>query len=92
MKVIIKILIGVVLMALYSSVVMAQMPPVSAQSQVRSGSPIEKAPLPKLPLLKPLFDYPIRDTSFCVGHDKAYYLTGTTGPPDWWAVTGDIQV
>lgn len=41
---------------------------------------------------RPLFDYPIRDTSVCVGHDGAYYLTGTTGAPDWWAVTSDIQV
>ena len=22
----------------------------------------------------------------------AYYLAGTTGYPDWWSVTGDIQV
>ncbi len=42
--------------------------------------------------LRPLFDYPIRDVSICVGGDGRYYLTGTTGDPDWWAVTGDIQV
>jgi xylan 1,4-beta-xylosidase len=41
---------------------------------------------------KPLFDYPIRDTSICLGDDGYYYLTGTTGFPDWWAVTGDIQI
>jgi beta-xylosidase len=47
----------------------------------------------KLPKdFKPLFDYPIRDVSICVGPDGLYYLTGTTGYPDWWAVTGDIQI
>ena len=47
---------------------------------------------PALPPLSPLFEYPLRDTSICVGGDGVYYLTGTTGSPDWWAVTGDIQV
>jgi beta-xylosidase len=42
--------------------------------------------------LKPLFDYPVRDTSICRGPDDAYYLTGTTGAPDWWSVTANIQV
>ncbi len=47
----------------------------------------------KLPAdLKPLFDYPVRDTSVCLGGDGVYYLTGTTGSPDWWAVTSDIQL
>ncbi|MFH5182483.1 family 43 glycosylhydrolase [Paenibacillus sp. TAB 01] len=41
---------------------------------------------------KPLFEFPIRDTSICLGGDGNYYVTGTTGFPDWWAVTGDIQV
>ena len=40
---------------------------------------------PKLPPMKPLFDYPLRDTSICVGGDGMYYLTGTTGDiPTWW--------
>ncbi|NHN28925.1 family 43 glycosylhydrolase [Paenibacillus sp. S3N08] len=39
-----------------------------------------------------MFDYPLRDTSICLGVDGIYYLTGTTGSPDWWAVTGDIQI
>ncbi|WP_165452272.1 family 43 glycosylhydrolase [Paenibacillus thalictri] len=48
---------------------------------------------PELPAhFKPLFDYPLRDTSICLGHDGYYYMTGTTGFPDWWAVTGDIQI
>lgn len=42
--------------------------------------------------LKPLFDYPIRDTSICLGPDGIYYMTGTTGAPDMWAVTGEIRV
>lgn len=47
----------------------------------------------KLPLdLKPLFDYPIRDVAICRGPDSTYYLTGTTGNPDMWAVTSDIRV
>jgi hypothetical protein len=63
----------------------AQTPSAASKPLVRTGAPVERAPLPKLPPLKPLFDYPIRDTSICVGHDGAYYLTGTTGAPDWWA-------
>src|SRR5674476_100881 len=48
---------------------------------------------PELPrTFTPLFDYPIRDTSICLGGDGMYYLTGTTGSPDWWAVTADIQI
>lgn len=66
--------------------------PAVARSEVRPGAPVETAPLPKLPPLRPLFEHPVRDTSICVGHDGAYYLTGTTGWPDMWAVTGDIQV
>ncbi len=42
--------------------------------------------------MKPLFDYPVRDTSICVGPDKQYYLTGTTGAPDWWKTNPGIRV
>ncbi|WP_123535029.1 family 43 glycosylhydrolase [Halosimplex salinum] len=42
--------------------------------------------------VEPLFDYPVRDTSICRGPDDTYYLTGTTGAPDWWGVTGDLRV
>lgn len=62
------------------------------KSEVRAGAPVETAPLPALPPIRPLLDIPVRDTSICTGHDGAYYLTGTTGWPDMWAVTGDIQV
>ncbi|MCH8219675.1 MAG: family 43 glycosylhydrolase [Planctomycetes bacterium] len=34
-------------------------------------------------LLKPCIDIPLRDVSVCRGHDGWYYLTGTTGYPDW---------
>lgn len=34
-------------------------------------------------LLKPCIDIPLRDVSVCWGHDGWYYLTGTTGYPDW---------
>jgi hypothetical protein len=45
-----------------------------------------------LPPLKPLFDFPLRDTCICLGADGTYYLTGTTGYPDWGMVTENIQV
>ena len=38
---------------------------------------------PKLPPLKPLFDYPLRDTSICLG---------TTGHPTWWKTNEGIRV
>jgi xylan 1,4-beta-xylosidase len=48
----------------------------------------------KLPPMKPLFDYPLRDTSICVGGDGMYYLTGTTGDTKtWWTFNdGTIRV
>lgn len=45
-----------------------------------------------LPPLKPLFDYPVRDTSICLGGDGNYYLTGTTGFPTWWKTNEGIRV
>lgn len=53
------------------------------------------APLPVtagLPGLRKLFDSPLRDTSICVGPDRTYYLTGTTGHPTWWTVNEGIRV
>jgi beta-xylosidase len=47
---------------------------------------------PKLPPMKPLFDYPVRDTSICIGPDKNYYLTGTTGHPTWWKTNDGIRI
>lgn len=40
----------------------------------RAGDKKEEKP-PVLPPIKPLFDFPVRDTSICVGPDKTYYLT-----------------
>jgi hypothetical protein len=45
-----------------------------------------------LPQLKPLFDYGVRDTSITLGADGNYYLTGTTGAPDIWGVTSNLQL
>ena len=42
--------------------------------------------------LKPLFDFPVRDTSVCVGPDRTYYLTGTTGAPAWWKTNEGIRM
>ncbi len=45
-----------------------------------------------MPILRPLFDYDLRDTSVRLAGDGFYYLTGSTGSPDMWAVTSDIQL
>lgn len=62
----------------------------------RDGSEVkyfaEELSLKLPPNLKPLFNYPIRDVAVCRGPDSTYYLTGTTGDPDMWAVTSDIRV
>ncbi len=62
----------------------------------RDGSEVtytEEELAKKLPVdIKPLFDYPVRDASICTGPDSTYYLTGTTGYPDMWAVTSNIRV
>jgi len=47
---------------------------------------------PKLPPIKPLFDFPVRDTSVCLGPDGMYYLTGTTGHPTWWQTNEGIRL
>ena len=48
--------------------------------------------IPRMPELKPLFDYPVRDTSVCLGKDGAYYLIGTTGHPTWWITNEGIRM
>ena len=51
------------------------------------------APAPRLPAdLKPLLDYPMRDTCVCLGPDGTYYLTGTTGHPAWWVTNEGIRM
>ncbi|MCX6925530.1 MAG: family 43 glycosylhydrolase, partial [Verrucomicrobia bacterium] len=47
---------------------------------------------PRLPALKPLFDFPVRDTCVCLGPDGTYYLTGTTGYPGWWQTNAGIRI
>jgi len=42
--------------------------------------------------LRPLFDFPVRDTCVCLGPDDTYYLTGTTGHPTWWNTNEGIRV
>jgi len=46
----------------------------------------------RVPAVKPLFDYPVRDTSVCLGPDGTYYLTGTTGHPTWWKTNDGIRL
>jgi xylan 1,4-beta-xylosidase len=41
--------------------------------------------------LRPLFDYPVRDTCVCLV-DGTYYLTGTTGAPTWWKTNEGIRI
>ena len=48
--------------------------------------------LAQMPDIKPLFDFPVRDTCICLGPDQAYYLTGTTGHPTWWQTNAGIRV
>jgi xylan 1,4-beta-xylosidase len=54
--------------------------------------PAGPATRPALAPLKPLFDYPLRDPSICIGGDGAYYLTGTTGFPTWWKTNEGIRI
>jgi xylan 1,4-beta-xylosidase len=46
----------------------------------------------ELPAIEPLLPVSMRDTSIRPGGDGYYYMTGTTGSPDWWTVTADIQM
>jgi len=39
-----------------------------------------------------LFDYPVRDTSICQGPDGTWYLTGTTGHPEWWFTNEGVRI
>ena len=59
----------------------------AARAEDKQG---EKPPV--LPPMKPLFDFPLRDTSICVGPDKTYYLTGTTGDPKHWWHTNEGMI
>ncbi|MCL5098752.1 MAG: family 43 glycosylhydrolase, partial [Candidatus Omnitrophica bacterium] len=39
-----------------------------------------------------LFNYPVRDTCICLAPDGNYYLSGTTGFPDWWKTNEGIRI
>lgn len=59
---------------------------------IAAEPPATTRPAPRLPAdLKPLFDYPVRDTCVCVTPDM-YYLTGTTGAPTWWNTNEGIRI
>ena len=78
-----------------SSCVQITLGPDNRDPGVRSRRPIraaEKEDGPKLPAIKPLFDYPVRDTCVCLGPGWTYYLTGTTGHPTWWQTNEGIRV
>jgi beta-xylosidase len=47
---------------------------------------------PVLPKLEPVFDFPLRDPSIDIGPDGMYYLTGTTGWPNWWKTNEGIRI
>jgi hypothetical protein len=66
----------------------------------RDGSPYDPAEVavirritdaPGVSKLKPLFDFPVRDTCVCLANG-VYYLTGTTGHPTWWQTNEGIRV
>lgn len=57
--------------------------PLSAQT-TRPANPAVRG-------LKPLFDYPVRDTCVCLANGL-YYLTGTTGHPTWWKTNEGIRI
>jgi xylan 1,4-beta-xylosidase len=48
--------------------------------------------IPRMPEMRPLFDYPVRDTSVRLGADGVYYLIGTTGHPTWWQTNEGIRM
>lgn len=56
----------------------------------RSQGAPEMPRTPGAAAVRKLFDTPLRDTSICVGPDKAYYLTGTCEP--FWGDNHGIRV
>jgi xylan 1,4-beta-xylosidase len=69
----------------------AAMVVVTAALMVFNTTAEESSP-PALPQFKPLFDFPVRDTSVCLGPDGTYYLIGTTGHPTWWQTNEGIRL
>ena len=57
-----------------------------------AASAAEPVNLPKMPVIKPLFEYPVRDTAVCPVPDGMYYLIGTTGHPTWWNTNEGVRM
>lgn len=49
-------------------------------------------PGPRAQALEPVLDYPLRNPSLCLAPDGYYYLTGTTGYPDWELTNDGIRL
>lgn len=49
-------------------------------------------PGPRARVLEPVLDHPLRNPSVCLGPDRHYYLTGTTGYPDWDLTNDGIRL
>jgi len=76
-----------------AALVMSIVSIIGAPAAEQPASAPASAPAPRLPAdLKPLFDYPVRDTCICLGPDGTYYLTGTTGHPAWWVTNEGIRM
>ena len=55
---------------------------------VNAAEPEETRPLP----VRQLIDFPMRDTSVCLGPNSQYFLTGTTGSPTWWTNNDGVRL
>ena len=56
--------------------------------EAATGSAVEKGLLPRI---RPLMELHLRDTQICIGHDGAYYMTGSTGD-NIWAFNDGIEL
>lgn len=73
-------------------IVFAGVLPVISEEDAEKTPKPEAEAIPVLPPIEPLFDFPVRDTSICVGPGTTYYLTGTTGHPTWWKTNEGVRV
>jgi xylan 1,4-beta-xylosidase len=49
-------------------------------------------PGPMARAIEPVLNHPLRNPSVCLGPDGCYYLTGTTGYPDWELTNDGIRL
>ena len=49
-------------------------------------------PGPRAQTIEPVLNHPLRNPSVCLGPDGYYYLTGTTGYPDWELTNDGIRL